>query len=68
MDEAAKIFTKVLSGKGTEPQNNVVVANPGLAINCIQPEKSLDDCLDMARESLLSGSAERVLKKLLEIS
>ncbi|TCO10425.1 anthranilate phosphoribosyltransferase [Natronoflexus pectinivorans] len=68
VDEAAKIFTKVLSGQGTEPQNNVVIANAGLAIHCMYPEKELDVCLDMAKESLLSGSAEKVLKRLLEVN
>ena len=30
--EAAKLFTKIIEGKGTEAQNNVVCANAGLAI------------------------------------
>jgi anthranilate phosphoribosyltransferase len=66
VDEAAKIFTNVIAGKGTEPQNNVVIANAGLAIHCFYPEKEMDTCINMARESLLSGKAEKALKTLLE--
>lgn len=67
VEEAAKIFTGVISGNGTEAQNNVVIANAGLAIHCFYPEKDILTCVDMARESLLSGKAEAALKRLLEI-
>jgi anthranilate phosphoribosyltransferase len=66
VEEAAKIFTRVLAGNGTEAQNNVVIANAGLAIHCYHPHKQLDTCIDMARESLLSGKAAQALKTLLE--
>ncbi len=68
VEEAAKIFTSVISGNGTEAQNNVVIANAGLAIHCFYPEKDILTCIDMARESLLSGKAEAALKRLLEIA
>ncbi len=68
VEEAAKIFTGVISGNGTEAQNNVVIANAGLAIHCFYPEKDIQTCIDMARESLLSGKAEAALKRLLEIA
>ncbi len=67
VEEAAKIFTSVISGNGTEAQNNVVIANAGLALHCFYPEKDVLTCVDMARESLLSGKAEAALKRLLEI-
>jgi len=66
VEEAAKIFTSVINGKGTEPQNNVVIANSALAIHCFYPDKDVDNCINMARESLLSGKAEKALKTLLE--
>lgn len=64
--EAAKIFTEVLDGNGTEAQNNVVIANAALAIKCVYPERDLLTCLDEARVSLLGGTAKKVLKKLIE--
>ncbi len=66
VETAAIIFKNVLAGKGTEAQSNVVIANAGLAIKCYYPSKSMEDCLDMARESLFSGRAALALKKILE--
>lgn len=64
--EAAKIFTDILEGKGTQAQVNVVVANAALAIKCVHPQRDLQTCLDEARLSLESGAAKSVLKKLIE--
>ncbi len=65
--EAAKIFTDILSGKGTEAQNSAVIANAALAIQCIDNQKSIGECIALAKESLIGGSANQVLKKLVEI-
>jgi CRISPR-associated endonuclease Csn1 len=46
-------------------QRNVVLANAGLAIHTVHPEKSLVDCVAEALESIESGNALRTLKKLL---
>lgn len=66
VEEAAKIFTQVISGNGTETQNNVVIANAGMAIHCFYPEKDLLTCIEMARESLMSGKARQSLKTLID--
>jgi anthranilate phosphoribosyltransferase len=55
--ESAEIFFNILNGDGTEAQNNVVVANAGLAISCIYPETTLDNCIEKAKESLLGKKA-----------
>jgi len=63
IEESAKIFMNVLSGKGTEPQNNVVCANAGMAIATVKgitPKEGFE----MAKESLLSGKGLHALKKL----
>lgn len=64
--EAAKIFVDILKGKGSEAQNAVVVRNAGLAIHCLHPELSREDAFAKAEESLQSGSAYNVLKKLID--
>jgi len=64
-EEAAAIFISVLENKATEAQRNVVLANAGLAIHTIHPEKSLIDCVEEARESIESGNALSTLKKLI---
>jgi anthranilate phosphoribosyltransferase len=63
--DAAKIFMSVLSNEATRAQRDVVVANAGLAIHTIHPEKSLLDCTAEALESIKSGNALKTLKKLL---
>jgi anthranilate phosphoribosyltransferase len=65
VEEAADIFTNILSGKGTPAQRDVVAANAGLAIHIIKPEQSLNDCILEARESLDAGRAHACLKNLL---
>jgi len=54
-----------LENRGTQAQNNVVLANAALAISCYYPEKSLPDCLEVARESLIGKRALGVFNKLL---
>lgn len=66
VEAAAKLFEKILRGEGTDAQNNAVIANAGLAIRCANPEKSLEDTLDIARTSLLSGSALHAFKAFIE--
>lgn len=63
--EAAKIFTTVLEGNGTKAQNDVVIANAALGIKVFKKEQSLTDCIAEARESLESGKALGIMKKLL---
>lgn len=65
IDAAAELFRRILKGEGTEEQENVVIANAAMAINLMEKEKSASDCVDAARESLRSGKAQEVLKKLL---
>ena len=66
IEEAAKIFTNVLGGKGTKEQTNVVLANAGLALQVVYPEKELTECVALARESLDSGKALQCLKSVIQ--
>ena len=65
--DAAKIFLNIINGKGTEPQNNVVCANAGLAI-ATSKQINHKEGFEMAKESLLSGKAKQSLDKLIELS
>lgn len=62
IEEAARIFMDILKGKGTPEQNNVVIANAAVGLNLVHPEKSLQECVEMASESLKSGKALQKLK------
>lgn len=64
VEEAAGIFMTILQGKGTEAQNSAVIANSGMALRRLSPEKSLQDCFETARESLFGGMALETLKKI----
>ena len=65
--QAAKLFTKIINGEGTEAHNNVVCANAGLAIATVK-QISHKEGFDLAKESLLSGKAKQSLSKLIELS
>jgi anthranilate phosphoribosyltransferase len=67
IEESAEIFASIISGKGTEAQNNVVCANAALAIATVTKCTPLDG-FELAKESLLSGNAHKALKKLQELS
>ncbi|WP_370214456.1 anthranilate phosphoribosyltransferase [Mesoflavibacter profundi] len=67
VEDAAKIFKKVITGKGTKAQNNVVCANAGLAIATVN-QISHKEGFKLAKESLGTGAAKRSLEKLIEIS
>lgn len=62
VEEAAKIFITILEGKGTEAQNSAIFANAGMAVRTIHPEKTIEACLEEAKNSLLGGKALKVLK------
>ncbi len=66
--EAAKIFLSVLEVTATEAQQNVVIANAALGIQCVFPEKSLTDCVAEADEALKNKKALAVFKKLMALN
>lgn len=62
---SAAIFMQVLEGRGTDPQQNVVLCNAALAIQIIKPEQSFADCYYEAESSLVGGRALQAFKNLL---
>lgn len=67
VNDATKIFVDIISGNGTEAQNNVVCANAGLAI-ATSKQITHQEGFEMAKESLFSGKAKESLDKLIELS
>ncbi|MCJ8153833.1 anthranilate phosphoribosyltransferase [Chryseobacterium sp. SSA4.19] len=63
--ETAGIFRNILSGKGTEEQNSVVLANAAVALYHTNKFGSYEDCTALAKESLYGGNALRSLEMLL---
>lgn len=67
LENASRIFRQIISGKGTEAQNNVVAANAGIAISMVK-NIPVKDGFELAKENLLNGNAEKSLNKLIELS
>ena len=68
VEEAKEIFDSVLENRSTEARKNVVLANAAMAINVLDPQKSIADAIATARESLESGRALQTLKRFVEIN
>jgi anthranilate phosphoribosyltransferase len=67
VEEAAKIFARILKGEGTWAQNAVVLANAAMALHCTGYFKTYDDAYNAAVESLESGKANACLQKLISL-
>jgi anthranilate phosphoribosyltransferase len=67
VEEAAKIFSKILSGEGTWAQNAVVLANAAMALYGTKAYSTYDQAYQAAVESLESGKANKALKTLLSL-
>ncbi len=65
VEDAASIFKRVIDHKGTQAQTNVVIANAGVAIQCFEKNKTLTDCIAIAREALANGNTATLLQKLM---
>ena len=64
--DASKIFKTIISGKGTEAQNNVVCTNAGLAIATAKKITHIEG-YELAKEALHSGKANECLTKLIAL-
>jgi anthranilate phosphoribosyltransferase len=67
IEDSAKIFKDILNGKGTKEQQSVVEVNSAFAIQCYF-DKTFEESLSMAKESIESGRALESFNKLIEIS
>ena len=67
VEESAKVFAKILKGDGSWAQNAVVFANAAMALQCTGNYNTYDAAYAAAVESLESGKANEVLKKLIAL-
>jgi anthranilate phosphoribosyltransferase len=66
VEESAKIFMAILEGKGTEPQNDAVIANAAMALFATEQKAGLKHAVARAKEALVSGKALQTFKKLID--
>ena len=68
-EEAAQIFDSVLENRALPAQKNIVLANAGFGIQVLEKgQKSIEECIAIARESIDSGAALRTFKKFVELN
>jgi anthranilate phosphoribosyltransferase len=67
VEEAAKLFVRVLKGEGSWAQSAVVLANSAMALHCAGGYAKYDDAYAAAVESLESGKAYKALEKLISL-
>ena len=66
--EAAAIFDNILNNTATEAQKNCVIANTAFALRIFEPEKPIEECIAIARESIESGKAKAAFNRFLELN
>lgn len=63
-EEAKGIFDSVLANKALPAQKNIVLANAAFGIQVYEKgKKTIEECIDIARESIDSGKALNTFKK-----
>lgn len=68
-DEAAEIFDAVLENRALPAQKNVVLANAAFGIQVMEKgRKSIEECVEIARESIDSGKSLATFRKFAEIN
>ncbi len=68
IEDAKRIFLRVLDGTATDGQRNVVIVNAACAISVIDKALSFEDSIAVARESLESGKALATFRKFIEVN
>ena len=67
-EEAARIFDNVLQNRATKAQTDCVLINASFAIQARDPQKPIEDCVALAKESLESGRAWNTFCKFVSIN
>lgn len=68
-EEAKEIFDAVLENRALPAQKNIVLANAAFGIQVMEKgSKSIEECIDIARESIDSGKALATFRKFVELN
>lgn len=67
-EDAVKVFDSVLQNTAPASQKNVVITNAAFAIKTIEQQKSIEECVSIAKEALESGKAWETLKKYVDLN
>ena len=67
-EEATRIFDSVLENTSKIDHKEVVIANAAFAIQIMEPDKSIEECVAIAKESIESGAALKTLNKFIQLN
>ena len=68
-EEAAQIFDAVLENRALPAQKNIVLANAAFGIQVLEKgTKPIEECIEIARESIDSGRALQTFKRFVELN
>ena len=67
-EEAARIFRNVMEGTGTPAQMNAVLVNAAFGIQTVDQDKPIEECIELAKDSLYGKKALRTLDTFIEIN
>lgn len=68
-EDAKRIFDAVLENKALPAQKNIVIANAAFGIQVMEKgKKGIEECIDIARESIDSGRALATFKKFRDLN
>lgn len=67
-EHAAKIFDDVISNQATDAQKNAVIVNSAFAIQTIDRNKPLAECISEARETIESGKLKSTFEKFVKLN
>ena len=67
--EAKQIFDAVLENRALPAQKHIVLANAAFGIQVLEKgQKSIEECVEIARESIDSGNALKTFKKFVDLN
>jgi anthranilate phosphoribosyltransferase len=67
VEEATQLFLNILRGERTQAQHDALVVNAGCAIHCFEQHLPIQESIAKAQDSLQSGKAYQLCKKLIEM-
>ena len=63
-EEALNVLQEIVQGRGSQHMKDMVALNVALAIRLVEPERSLAQCMALAREGVEGGAGANVLESL----
>jgi len=68
VEDAADIFINILKGQGSVAQQEVIIANAGMALYGSGLGLNVDEAIGKARDSLESGKAMKIFRRFIELN